>query len=410
MASGFRRPGTVVLGLLATAVLFTPGNLASAAARARCPADLDQYHTPRSAFEACGISTFPVTGISNLPGGGHAYSYKVGGMMVTLRVPPASFDPATASSARLAQYYFPPRPASAAAAARWKQQYGHSRAVPAPPFLVQADVSLAPPALIPASRPDARPAVRSPEHYLAYQNLAGYGALGKNKKCVTSCYGSTTFGFDEPALHHSSCRRNAEATFDMIGGLGLTTRKSHNFAQVGTMAWQGYTFKGFREHQPYMIGSGPMARPIGLPSLGIKGGTEVAGEMSLKQLAGKNGGSAYFIYGFMQNDKTKHEDSFSAYPLSRKTMGGNYDFSTASWGIERPLVPGGSVRKPHYTNLSNFGTTTYILGGDNLGKFTNGKYDELSMLEQNHSQQDAAFPSPVYRNGQSFAIKQYSCR
>jgi hypothetical protein len=322
--------------------------------------------------------------------------------------------PETASSAILSLYNFPPRPASGRAALVWDRVYGHAKATPAPPFVVEPNISLASGVVLSPAAPGSAlaqaPLVHGPKNYLTYENIAGFGGIGKNKKCASGCYGSTVFGFREPSLHHSSCKDNAEATFDMIGGLGLNGRSSTEFAQVGTIAWQGYKFKGFAQHQPYLFGAGPMKQPLGLPGLNIKPGNTVYGMMSLRSTASQNGGVGYIMAGFIENDKNMHDDSLSVYPLSRKTAGTDYSMTSASWGIERPLVPGTKIASQHYTNLSNFGTFDYILGGDNLGIFTNGTYDEFSMLVQNRSMEDAAVPNPVNKNGQSFSIKFYLCQ
>lgn len=71
-------------------------------------------------------------------GGGTEDQYMVGGHLVSFLVPPASFDPSTASNSRLHEYGFPERPANATTRARWMNAMTRWKgSATAPPFLVE---------------------------------------------------------------------------------------------------------------------------------------------------------------------------------------------------------------------------------------------------------------------------------
>ena len=92
--------------------------------------------TPSAAqLAACGYSITPLTSISPLPDGGSKYIY--GDDTTEEFVPPADFNPITATQAELYTYGFPARPdVSAADYQGWNNVYGKLAHVdPAPPFL-----------------------------------------------------------------------------------------------------------------------------------------------------------------------------------------------------------------------------------------------------------------------------------
>src|SRR6202035_2239460 len=59
--------------------------------------------------------------MSDLPGGGTQYTYHYpDGSTENVPIPPAGFDPATASASQLAEYDFPPKPTDSAQLDQWE--------------------------------------------------------------------------------------------------------------------------------------------------------------------------------------------------------------------------------------------------------------------------------------------------
>ena len=96
------------------------------------------YSFTPAQLSACGITTFPQASTNGLAAGGSAVNYTVDGALVQILMPPAGFDPSTASVAQLDQYGFPPQPKDPVAVAHWQAMMSAwTGAAPAPPFLAE---------------------------------------------------------------------------------------------------------------------------------------------------------------------------------------------------------------------------------------------------------------------------------
>ncbi len=74
----------------ATAAISTPPD---------CNSSFNVYDYTPDALAACGISTFPLTSLTPLSGGGDSYDYRLSdGSIVHFYMPPVGFDPLTATS------------------------------------------------------------------------------------------------------------------------------------------------------------------------------------------------------------------------------------------------------------------------------------------------------------------------
>lgn len=62
-----------------------------------------------------------------IEGGGHVETYRTREGTISLTVPPAGFNPGTASEAELAKYGFPPRPSNPAEAKEWNESYSGAK-------------------------------------------------------------------------------------------------------------------------------------------------------------------------------------------------------------------------------------------------------------------------------------------
>ncbi len=99
--------GASFLGIAIPAIVGPPG-----------PSELRAY--------ASTVSQRPVSvkssDVVSLPGGGQSYEYDFSnGRSLSVPVPPAGFDPMTATDAQLAEYAFPPRPSQASDLEEWQK-------------------------------------------------------------------------------------------------------------------------------------------------------------------------------------------------------------------------------------------------------------------------------------------------
>ncbi len=125
LPSGFRRTRRAVnaLTMLVCVGLSAFASSAFASApTAACPSSYDAETAPESTLQACGDKVYPLLSVSPVAGGGKAYYYETPTMGVTTLVPPASFNPANASTAELKTYGIPPEPeASSPEHSMWEQ-------------------------------------------------------------------------------------------------------------------------------------------------------------------------------------------------------------------------------------------------------------------------------------------------
>src|SRR5690349_13638285 len=112
-----RRPARKLLGLAGAGLVLplfvavvNPGIASSAAAPPDCSSSFTPYSFTPAQLSTCGITTFPQDGTNGLAAGGSTVNYTVDGALIQILIPPAGFDPSTASAAQLDQYGFPPQP------------------------------------------------------------------------------------------------------------------------------------------------------------------------------------------------------------------------------------------------------------------------------------------------------------
>ena len=171
------------------------------------------YSNSAAIDEACGLTVSPLTSTSNLADGGTSYNYMVGDLSVHQIVPPANFNPSTASAAELS-LYAPPMPSGATAQARaaWQAVVPKLHAVTPVPFLV-SDPKL----------------TYGPGNST---NWAGYSDTSPSN----TAYTSSDATFNQPIIGASTCLQNSEATW---GGLGGAAGGDDGLAQDGTSIGQG---------------------------------------------------------------------------------------------------------------------------------------------------------------------------
>jgi hypothetical protein len=111
---------SVTLAAFIAAAAFVPPAAATSAPALDCT---QQNATPnnftRADLAACGISTYPLSGTSVLPGGGTSYNYDTPTGTFSDLVLPVGFDPVTAGPELDQLYGIPPAPPDPAGRAQW---------------------------------------------------------------------------------------------------------------------------------------------------------------------------------------------------------------------------------------------------------------------------------------------------
>src|ERR1700689_2501762 len=112
----------------AGSALLAPLATATAADAANAPSTT----TPTAASKPCAATAavarqthLNATSVGPVAGGGRSYVYDLGTQQLRFALPPAGFNAVKATSAQLATYGLPPRPAGAAALAQWTKLMSH---------------------------------------------------------------------------------------------------------------------------------------------------------------------------------------------------------------------------------------------------------------------------------------------
>jgi hypothetical protein len=188
----------LLAAVCATAVLpllIAAASTRSAAAEGphNCNSSFDPYAYTQAAVAACGYKTFPRTAVKALAGGGSGYDFDVNGHTVEFLVPPAGFQPATATNAQLNEYGLPPRPTASTPLARWHTEMRNFKpASPPPAFLAESHAHAA-------------------NNYST--NWSGYAVVGGD-----GAFNHAEIWYTEPTFFSSSCSTNADVTWAGIGG------------------------------------------------------------------------------------------------------------------------------------------------------------------------------------------------
>lgn len=129
-----------IMGIAGALVLPTAAR-ASHGGGVACNTSYDPYSASLTDLEACGVPIYPLQSTKPLSDGGKEYIYAAGGVTMVHRVPPAGFNPLTASDDELDYYDLPRRPAAGPALDHWKDMMIHQKMVAPPPYLVGSHVS-----------------------------------------------------------------------------------------------------------------------------------------------------------------------------------------------------------------------------------------------------------------------------
>jgi Peptidase A4 family len=233
--------------IMLVSITLSAGLLALAFAAASSSA-AGMVRTSRSEAEIA-----PLVAKRALPGGGTVYSYDVSGLTVRSPVPPAGFDPAAASAAKLAEYGFPPRPAGGRALRTWLAVVRKAHPATPPDHLMVWH---------PATRPavSAAPAVTVKDNPIWAGNMA-------TSETYTNVYGYWL----EPSIAKADCPADyqMESTWAGLGGWNTGT-----LVQAGTQYGEGQLYgSGLSNHQAwYELISGSTNDFVPLPVTATVGG------------------------------------------------------------------------------------------------------------------------------------------
>lgn len=183
------------------------------------------------ATSGTGGSVAPLEAKSPLSGGGTMYTYDVSGMKVHSPVPPAGFDPVTASAAKLAEYGFPTRPAGGQALRTWLAAMQKAHPATAPDHLT-------------VWHPALRPAVSAGPAFSTVDSSNWSGNMATSEK-YTNVYGTWL----EPSIAEAECPADyqMESTWAGLGGWNTQT-----LVQAGTQYGEGQLFgSGLSNHQAW---------------------------------------------------------------------------------------------------------------------------------------------------------------
>jgi hypothetical protein len=359
-----RRPARKLIALASAAAVLplsaavvNPGIASSATAPPDCNSSFNPYSFTPAQLSACGITTFPQASTNGLAAGGSTVNYTVNGALVQILIPPAGFDPSTATATQLDQYGFPPPPKDPAAVAQWKAMLSTwAGSAPAPPFLAEttqtADTTLS-------------------------DNWSGYEVTGPSGQFTLA-----QAHYDEPTFGSSRCSTNEESTWAGIGGAHL----GDPLGQAGT----AHNEPGLANHQAWW----EVVPDVNTVAINL---TTAAGHHFFTSTRRITGGYQFFV-----------EDVATNTTQAVNAMINHYSGDSAEAIAERPTTSSGAL-----ADLSNFGTLTFLqslANGNGINTYNpQGVRHGVHMTSNGLSTgTDLADPSAIGSGG-SFTDTQHSC-
>jgi hypothetical protein len=286
-------------------------------------AEIEHHTAPQAtnctaAAPAADSTHLAINRVARVAGGGHSYVYKIGSRRLTFGVPPAGFDPARATAAQLRAYGLPPRPAGAAAQAKWLKAMSTLRHAVTPDPTIQAAVR--------DNIPEAPAGGTAGVTGTSTNIWSGY----ISKVASRTNYAAAEGEWIEDSIQASSCSGATHLTWVGLGGFNSSQLLQDGTTQNNT-PWFEYLGAN---------GTGVSITPF-QTSLSVKTGDEVeAYDLYLN-------GTAYW---------TVEDITTGAYTTASLTnMSSFYDGSSAEFVDERTTFSNGP------SPLADFGTTDWTL-------------------------------------------------
>jgi hypothetical protein len=322
--------------------------------------DSNLYAASAADLAACGFTSYPLASVTPLAGGGAEYTYGTPGSQFSTSeiVPPAGFDPATATTAQQTEYGVPPEPSVSdpAGQAQWLHMVSNWQSIsPANRIIGLNNVT--------------NQVIPNPNSiWSGYADEEGYN------------YFHYAWGiYTQPSAGHSHCSTYEESTWVGIGG----TQGVSALGQAGT--YIGNVLNVPQGQYWYETNVGTTYMPDGY--------VVPAGEV-LEDFVSYNTSGDYYTYTFANETTGLH----GVFQFGSSTYFG----STTEFIVERPTVNGSP------TNLANFGTLSwdYVASAVQENPISDYPYQNLTM---GTSSDTMATASALSDGGYQFTNGQHSC-
>jgi Peptidase A4 family len=308
--------------LVAAALIVVP---ASATTQSACPKDTSPYDIPSSSLGACGYHVFPMTSEATLSDGGTSYVYDINGGTATFNVPPAKFNPVTATSDQLAEYGFPARPSatSTSAYSAWVSRYQGAQVQTPPSELISA------------------PVVNTP---LPSDNWSGYIATNAS----STYYDFVDTQYVQPSNTESVCTGGTGVSLGSIWS-GLGGLDDSDLVQDGT--YFGSSDSSLAANGQFWFEFAPSGSDVDSSGSVILTGTANPGDVVESSVV-KNSGNSYSMQLYNTTSEELWDPTISA-PAGFTFNGGSADFI-----IETPSLYSGATFLG-YANLPDFDSDNF---------------------------------------------------
>jgi|GEM_PF-3589433 len=288
-----------------------------------CTGGTNPYGDTPTELAACGLITYPLSSSGTLSDGGSSYTYEINGASVTFYVPPAHFNPLSATEEQLKTYGISarPSPSRGVAFALWVLKYRHVHIQTPPPNLISA------------------PILNTP---LIEPNWSGYIATSSS----STYYNFVNTQYVQPSNTVSACSGGTGISLGSIWA-GLGGHNTNYLAQDGTyfgsndsgLAANGQFWFEFYPSNPDIDSAGNQSSYL-LPDVAAAGDVV---EASVTY----NSGTSYSLELY----DTTNTDLYSI--TANAPSGFTPDGSTAEFIIETPSLYSGTTFLG-YSNLPYF--------------------------------------------------------
>jgi hypothetical protein len=167
-----------------------------------------------AAQSVAGGSPLAPTAINRVGDGGAIYVYQVGAHRLTFPVPPAGFNPLTASPAQLAQYGLPAMPADPNARPGWNRLVGALRLVRPPDVVIREAL----PNTIRRSNKPINPVPQSPSQFNTDDSSYNWAGKVSYQSGQPTYYTGVQAGWTQPSISATACAGATHLTWVGIGG------------------------------------------------------------------------------------------------------------------------------------------------------------------------------------------------
>src|ERR1044071_8407815 len=340
-----------VLGLTALMPGLSSASTYPAHFSRNCSSIGDPYVARQPVLRQCGFEFIPRRAARALPGGGHAYVYRVGGIKEEVIVPPRGFNPLSAPAARLREYGIPTAK-QVGSRSRWAEIMRAARFAPPPRQLI-------------AGGPV------NPGGEFSNNPWAGYVATGNSE------FDFAQASYTEPYIGSSQSRCSNLAVGSWVGIGGFT---GSTLAQEGTSFGDNGQPNLHNEFQELVIDAQGDFAPVWYGKVDFNDSiyAKVAWNSSTSRYN-------YFV-----------SDSNNGHTMDVTAFASHYDGNSAEVITE---APGNH-------DLANFGKITFTgskIGTTGSSATSLGSWPPTNLPMTDGSGNTMAFADPIYGSGEDFS-------